>query len=808
MTKPILWLGPLEEVDADFDPLLGRSAKAAAEPTPFSPPSTLPADRSVFDDPDTFAPTQPPAEPMPSEDAPASIAETSVVEEATPVETVAPAPVEDSLGPDEPSFADVEPVPSAAPVEDNAPIDYSHNNDPIPERLMPERFFPVTALEPVEAQPVSVASNKSFFTRLFTAKPVAAAAGAAAVTAAGVVAKGEELGDDIWSRISRDAVPEEVVDPGSANEAVTPDDGVVVADTQDLQVQMPSVETQESQEEAIAPPEEPAILEQPAEPDIVDQHENATNEPLPIIGADEVVLASQDPVNEAVLEVESNNGIDEVGELEVETPTEPVAVSSAITEPDIAPAPAPAEEPPALDAPPTEMSANGMATSDVPVEAPVDATQTAATHPFSRAFNADGFWSIKKTPTEEPVPSGIVSSIEDLDPPATDLSATDHSAPEPFVAEPEPIAEPAPIVAEALAPPPLRVGADDRPLGRNDDSFLPVDGKDQAPDQAKPSGAARGRRRKRKVKKNYVGAFFGTFLFGVAAFMTLVSSFAAFGYPFDLISSYRWYWVILGVVTAAIWGLSRGWKMVIASLAVIGLNLAVTVPASGNGPAGGKMAAAVIGWANVKNSPEALTRVIKDADAKGATLVMLAEAPQAVFQPPAGWTLIEAPIANDPTAIAVLSKGSWRAVTVPGEPTMAAPPARDITIIGVHPQDAQKGRRSTPIRDALINRAGTRAGSQEGPTVVLGDFNAAPWDRAMRQFREYGKVTRVRCGGWVAGTYSQAFGLIGVATDHAYVRDVKVTHCKLGGALPGGHHKPIWLYVAPQAPAAPEATPQ
>jgi hypothetical protein len=46
-----------------------------------------------------------------------------------------------------------------------------------------------------------------------------------------------------------------------------------------------------------------------------------------------------------------------------------------------------------------------------------------------------------------------------------------------------------------------------------------------------------------------------------------------------------------------------------------------------------------------------------------------------------------------------------------------------------------------------------------------------------------------------------------VATDHAYVRDVKVTHCKVGATLPGGHHKPIWLYVAPQA-AAPAPTPQ
>jgi hypothetical protein len=315
---------------------------------------------------------------------------------------------------------------------------------------------------------------------------------------------------------------------------------------------------------------------------------------------------------------------------------------------------------------------------------------------------------------------------------------------------------------------------------------------------AAPPVARRPRRRKRQ-KKNYVGAFFGTFFFGVATIMTLVSYLDAFGYPFDLIASYRWYWVTLGVLAAAIWGVSRGWIMVAASFLVIGANLFVTVPASGNGPVGGKMAAAVIGWANVNAQPQALARVFKDADAKGATLLMVAEAPPSVFQPPAGWSLIEAPVANDPTAIAVLSKGSWRAATVPGEPTMARPPAGDITIIGLHPQNADKGRRNTPARDELINRGGARAGIQDGPTVVLGDFSAAPWSRDMRQFREYGNVTRVRCGGWVAGTYDQLFGLISVATDHAYVRDVKVTHCRLGAALPGGHHKPIWLYVAPQA---------
>jgi hypothetical protein len=755
MTKPILWLGPIEDVDADFDPLLGRSAKAAAAPVAFSPPSTLSPDRSVFDDPDMLAPATQDGAPPAFESAPEPLPETIAVTDTAPLEDAAPAPSEAASIWDDPAQGD-----------DNAPIDYSHNNEPIPERLTPPSQDVSLPEAAMEAEPV--ASTKSFFTRLFTAKPIAAAAGAAGVvaaTATTIVPKPDAEDDDIWSRIEADTAPPTDAKQDGAIEVLA--EAVVPDEAADLQSDSPLESTDWPDAEIDVPPE-------PVQADVADQaHEEVLEDAdVALTQTLDDTLPEPEPTEEPTLEPV------------IVAQEEPASDTPSPPDPEVAATlDAPIEEPPEEQA-------------EVPIADAPSAAQSAPTteHPFSRAFNADQFWSVKQSTDDALQSTGVVSSIEDLDPPTPEE-----------VPAPEPVSTIIASTEDAASP--LQVGADDRPLQRNDDSFSAPSDQEDAPVLAKPSGAMRGQRRKKRVKKNYVGAFFGTFLFGVTVIMTLVSSAAALGYPFDLISSYRWYWVIMGVVSAGIWGLSRGWKMVIASFVVSALNLMVTVPASGNAPVGGKMAAAVIGWANVKNNPEALTRVIKDAETKGATLVMLAEAPQAVFTPPAGWTLIEAPVANDPTAIAVLSKGSWRAVTVPGEPTMAAPPARDITIIGVHPQDAHKGRRSTPVRDALINRAGARAGIQEGPTVVLGDFNAAPWDRAMRQFREYGKVTRVRCGGWVGGTYSQAFGLIGVATDHAYVRDVKVTHCKVGATLPGGHHKPIWLYVAPQA-AAPAPTPQ
>lgn len=806
MTKPILWLGPLEDIDADFDPLLGRSAKEALAPSAVAAASKLSPNRSVFDEPDAAeapVPESPNKDPFVFESTEEVLSSDANVFRETAPEFEAQGSLKESVSEivtlATESVAAQEPD-SRSPVVD-APMDYSHNNDTIPERLAtPSEDIGIG--DAANTEQLVEATNKSFLTRLFTAKPVAksVAVTAVAVTSTiGVVAKrGEDGVEDIWDRIKSDS--KEGNEPKASLDAGTP---------------------LSHQAEPISPGNEPAeslLDSQDVEP-IVDAGDKAVAEAnIEIqsgVGAgdddaatevidtqtEQTAIVDEAPLGNDEAASASEATVEPTRESQGEIPTP--ALESEIADQAGAPEASIETVESAFDVSSneTQIVATTSEVQDGPdvVSDQVEPTQSAETgdragaHPFQRAFNADRFWTVAQEPRSE-VPTELISSIEDLDPPEEDASSPSEAVSEPSISS----VEEAPVAAA----PALRVGKDDRPLDPNESRFADADQNHIAPAEDKASQAKpRGPRRKKKAKKNYVGAFFGTFLFGITLIMTLVSSLAAVGYPFDLISSYRWYWVILGVVCAAIWGVSRGWKMVLASFAVIGLNLMVTVPASGIGPVGGKMAAAVIGWANLNNSDAALARVIKDADAKGATLVMLAEAPASVFKPPAGWSLIEAPVANDPTAIAVLSKGSWRAATVPGEPTMARPPAGDITIIGVHPQDAQKGRRSTPVRDALINRAAARAGIQEGPTIVLGDFNAAPWARAMRQFRDYGGVTRVRCGGWAGGTYTQAFGLIGVATDHAYVRDVKVTHCKLGATLPGGNQKPIWLYVAPQAAA-------
>ena len=327
----------------------------------------------------------------------------------------------------------------------------------------------------------------------------------------------------------------------------------------------------------------------------------------------------------------------------------------------------------------------------------------------------------------------------------------------------------------------------------------------------RPTGPSRAAQRRANMKRSPIGrrkaaqklvaTVAGAALFAVALFATMLSFLAPFGYPFDAVSSYRWYWTVVALAAGLSWGLVRGRNMMIASALVGLINLIVILPSLGAGPKGGKISNAVVAWANVAGDDKALQKVLREAERQKAGLVLIAKAPQSILTQPQGWNVIERPNFGDPTSIAVLSRGRWQSSTIPGEPTIARTAAGDLTIIATLPPPSKGGPGVGAARESQLNRAAVRAGDQEGPVAVLGDFGVAPWDGAMSQFRKYGNVTRVRCGGFMGTTVSQAFGLIGVAHDHAYVRDLKVTHCRLGGPLTGGGHRAIFLYLAPLDPA-------
>jgi hypothetical protein len=698
MTKPILWLGPLEDIDADFDPLLGRSASLPVSAAATVTAAPLADDRSVFDEPSE--PIVPNAAALPASE---PIVQSNQTEVAAPIEVL----------PETGVTSETSLTAEAA----GEPIDFEHNNDPIPmsglaslEQDLEERHTPKSLLRDEQDDEIAVEPKKSLLEKLFSPEafvPVTATPATVNV--------GSNSDEDIR------------LETGIAPEPETPQN--------EMMSELP---------EALAFDDNKDAAAQPTPIEILPAAENTSQkEPESILEAHQILNAGQ------ISQAEPTN---------VDIP-EGEATAPALLEPIVTPEPAveAVEEAPAF-----VLTGEPEPQSSSPSN-PIN---------FQRAFDADNFWAI---PKGQRVSDASTHPEEEILQDNAKNEAILETVDQPSLFSPDEKID-APVDAQTI---------------QNDGDLKPAFVPPTRP-------TAQRRRNKKRAKKNYVATFFGTFLIGFAAIMTMASTAAPLGYPFDMLSSYRWYWVTIAVVAAAIWGISRGWKMVGVSFLVIAANLAVTVPATGKAPVGGKTATAVVGWANVGNSTAALTRVFVDADKKQASLLMIAQAPQSVFTPPAGWALIEAPVAGDPTAIAVLSKSSWRAVTVPGEPTMARPPAGDLTVIGIHPLDAIKGQRSTPARSALINRAAARAGNQQGATIVFGDFNAPPWDLSIDDIRSVGDVTRVRCGGWTGSTLSKGFGLLGIASDHAFVRDVKVTHCQLSATLPDSGHKPIWLFVSPQ----------
>ncbi len=390
----------------------------------------------------------------------------------------------------------------------------------------------------------------------------------------------------------------------------------------------------------------------------------------------------------------------------------------------------------------------------------------------------------------EPTPDQVVQPFEDIALEAP-IDAATETPPEPE-SGPEVVDAPEPIVA-------LEAQTTEAPL---EAASTPA-----AQRIERAAGPSRAAQRRANMKRSPIGrrraaqklaaTIAGTALFAVALFFTMLSFLAPLGYPFDAVSSYRWYWTLLALAAGLSWALVRGRNMMIASALVGLINLIVILPSLGAAPKGGQISNAVVSWANVAGDDKALEKVLREAERQKAGLILIAKAPESILTPPQGWNVIARPDFSDPTSIAVLSRGRWQSSTTPGEPTITRTEAGDLTIIATLPPPSTSGEGVGAARESQLNRAAVRAGDQEGPIAVLGDFGVAPWDGAMSQFRKYGNVTRVRCGGFMGATVTKAFGLIGIAHDHAYVRDVKVTHCRLGGPLNRGGHRAIYLYLAP-----------
>lgn len=134
-----------------------------------------------------------------------------------------------------------------------------------------------------------------------------------------------------------------------------------------------------------------------------------------------------------------------------------------------------------------------------------------------------------------------------------------------------------------------------------------------------------------------------------------------------------------------------------------------------------------------------------------------------------------------------------------GLPALAvrvATPAGPVRVLVFHALPPG-GPGATRARDAMLDAAAAWVRRQEGPVMVMGDLNTAPWTTSFRRFR--GAAGLSAPARWV-GTWPSFAGPFGLPLDHVLVGGgLRVAGYRAGDGV-GSDHRPLlseWLLPSP-----------
>ena len=88
------------------------------------------------------------------------------------------------------------------------------------------------------------------------------------------------------------------------------------------------------------------------------------------------------------------------------------------------------------------------------------------------------------------------------------------------------------------------------------------------------------------------------------------------------------------------------------------------------------------------------------------------------------------------------------------------PGGDEVGFIGLHPQPPLAWSQPTTMRDAHLHQAALLAREADVPTIIAGDFNAVPWERATRRAMRIGQLLDPRVGRGLFPTYDTKSYLI------------------------------------------------
>ena len=117
--------------------------------------------------------------------------------------------------------------------------------------------------------------------------------------------------------------------------------------------------------------------------------------------------------------------------------------------------------------------------------------------------------------------------------------------------------------------------------------------------------------------------------------------------------------------------------------------------------------------------------------------------------------------------------------------------AGKIGVLGVHPPPPQLNRAGTDERDRGLAAIAPMLDALPGRRVVLGDFNATPWNDAFQAMRRACGLSAGSTRWWLPSWPDPLPGLLRVPIDHVLVGgDLTVVDARLGPSI-GSDHRPV-----------------
>ncbi|MEM7766764.1 MAG: endonuclease/exonuclease/phosphatase family protein [Pseudomonadota bacterium] len=219
-------------------------------------------------------------------------------------------------------------------------------------------------------------------------------------------------------------------------------------------------------------------------------------------------------------------------------------------------------------------------------------------------------------------------------------------------------------------------------------------------------------------------------------------------------------------------------------------------------------------WLNAQHRPVSVERLLRYNEHLDADIIAFAEMPvnweNRFRQALAAFGCREWRGEEDGERIVILSRSECvgqGAHSVPGGRDAIrwiAPSETGVDVVAVHaPRPFHPGRLAqlqapwqAPAlarRDRVIDAAAQRAATADAG-ILIGDFNAVPWGRAVRAIKMAG-LKRVACGAPWHTTWRASHALPGFAIDHAFVPETATAQCMIGPDM-GSDHRPIVLRVS------------